>query len=464
MTEILTESFCERCGTRYTFEVARPQTSRIVRVRAFTKGVRNFVLSDDSSFSEAMAEARGEEERAATSLQLDEFHKTFNFCLSCRQYTCGNCWNDIEGRCLSCAPVPETEATVAPAAEAVAVAEAVIEPPAPIEASAWPTIDLPPAPAPVEAAIVEAVEPEAEAPVDATAAPVVETPAEVPLAAAAATPLLAGMEPGESLEDAIAAYEASQLAEAAAAVPEPVVAEAAVGEPVGVEPEPVGAVTAVDLAPDAQPEPVVAEAAVTKAAVTEAAVAEPPVVEAAAAQVGPEVVEAAAAQVEPELVEAAAEPELEPAAAVAAPSAVEPVAVEAEPVSIAPEPAIPAAAVAEPAPPPPATPQPTLESGWLTVAPDDGQAPSWPTTPAWPVPSPRRDVPSTLAGRPLVPQGDSALLWAASAREVMAGSLSGAQQAASSPVAVATPQPCVGCGLPLSASARFCRRCGTRQG
>ena len=108
MTEILTESFCERCGTRYTFETARPRNSRVNRAKTFTKGIRNFVLSDDP-LSVAMADARGEEELAATVLQLDAFHKTFNFCLSCRQYTCGNCWNVEEGRCLSCAPRPEPE-------------------------------------------------------------------------------------------------------------------------------------------------------------------------------------------------------------------------------------------------------------------------------------------------------------------------------------------------------------------
>ena len=51
-----------------------------------------------------MAAARNETDREQTSQQLDAFHKTFNFCMTCRQYTCGNCWNEAEGRCLSCAP------------------------------------------------------------------------------------------------------------------------------------------------------------------------------------------------------------------------------------------------------------------------------------------------------------------------------------------------------------------------
>jgi hypothetical protein len=51
-------------------------------------------------------------------------------------------------------------------------------------------------------------------------------------------------------------------------------------------------------------------------------------------------------------------------------------------------------------------------------------------------------------------------MWAASDREVLAATPSSLQAAA----AASTPQPCVQCGLSLSANARFCRRCGTRQG
>jgi len=104
MSEILTESFCERCGTRYTFESAAPKGARLKGLKVVSRGVRNFVMSDDTSIDEAMAAARNETDREATSQQLDAFHKTFNFCMSCRQYTCGNCWNEVEGRCLSCAP------------------------------------------------------------------------------------------------------------------------------------------------------------------------------------------------------------------------------------------------------------------------------------------------------------------------------------------------------------------------
>ena len=62
MTEILTELFCERCGTRYTFESARPRT-RLKGVKVLSRGLKNFVLSDDTSIDEAMAAARSETDR-----------------------------------------------------------------------------------------------------------------------------------------------------------------------------------------------------------------------------------------------------------------------------------------------------------------------------------------------------------------------------------------------------------------
>src|SRR5207244_9933136 len=51
--------------------------------------------------------ARSEKEQRSTSHALEAFHRTFNFCLNCRQYTCGDCWNAVEGRCLTCAPTPD---------------------------------------------------------------------------------------------------------------------------------------------------------------------------------------------------------------------------------------------------------------------------------------------------------------------------------------------------------------------
>jgi len=114
MPEVLTESFCERCGTRYTFESAVPRVARLKGLRVVSRGLKNFVMSDDTSMDEAFAAARNETDREVTSQQLDAFHKTFNFCMSCRQYTCSNCWNTAEGRCLSCAPLVGDEMLASP--------------------------------------------------------------------------------------------------------------------------------------------------------------------------------------------------------------------------------------------------------------------------------------------------------------------------------------------------------------
>jgi hypothetical protein len=84
--------------------------------------------------------------------------------------------------------------------------------------------------------------------------------------------------------------------------------------------------------------------------------------------------------------------------------------------------------------------------------------PQWPAAPSWRAGATNTDAPATLAGRTLLPQPDSSALWAASAREVLSAPPVDLHAAAP------TPQPCVQCGLSLSPSARFCRRCGTRQG
>ncbi|HXI81929.1 MAG TPA: hypothetical protein VNM34_14070, partial [Verrucomicrobiae bacterium] len=136
MPEILTESFCERCGTRYTFESAAPRkTRRLGQFKTLSKGLKNYVLSDDTSMDEAMAAARSDEEREATSQQLDAFHATFNFCMNCRQYTCANCWNPVEGRCLTCAPNLGAEVLPAPFADTAGFE------PIRMDAEAWPEID-----------------------------------------------------------------------------------------------------------------------------------------------------------------------------------------------------------------------------------------------------------------------------------------------------------------------------------
>jgi hypothetical protein len=98
------------------------------------------------------------------------------------------------------------------------------------------------------------------------------------------------------------------------------------------------------------------------------------------------------------------------------------------------------------------------------VAPDSappGEA--QPTPPAWAIPGSitRRSadaMPSSpWAARVATARPLESPVWAASSRDVLAAGAPGAGGS----VGV---QACVSCGLSLSANARFCRRCGTRQG
>ena len=83
------------------------------------------------------------------------------------------------------------------------------------------------------------------------------------------------------------------------------------------------------------------------------------------------------------------------------------------------------------------------------------QDPSWPTSPQWPsTATPTAGLP--FLNRPAAPEGGLEALWALSNQEVQT------RQAPGKPASAI--QPCVSCGLSLSANARFCRRCGALQG
>ena len=110
MTDILTEAFCERCGTRYTFESVGDRSGPLGAIRRLAPGLRHFGSDPGSLLDETWAVARSEPEQRATTPWLEAFHRTFTFCLSCRQFTCPECWNAVEGRCLTCAPTPDTPA------------------------------------------------------------------------------------------------------------------------------------------------------------------------------------------------------------------------------------------------------------------------------------------------------------------------------------------------------------------
>ena len=150
MTETLTETFCERCGTRYEFS-APTRLNPLRKTRGFIGGLKNYLTTQDA-LGDAMDDAMRTEEGQLATAQLDAFHEAFNFCIDCRQYTCVSCWNDDAGRCRSCVPVAGTDDL----AERLA-ASAVAEPVAGIAEAdmsdedvrrhlgldAWPTSDLP---------------------------------------------------------------------------------------------------------------------------------------------------------------------------------------------------------------------------------------------------------------------------------------------------------------------------------
>jgi hypothetical protein len=96
---------------------------------------------------------------------------------------------------------------------------------------------------------------------------------------------------------------------------------------------------------------------------------------------------------------------------------------------------------------------------------EDGAAPGepHPARPAWASPesATRRAtdaMPSaSWAARVATARPLESPVWAESSRDILAAEPRGA----AGPVGI---QSCVSCGLSLSANARFCRRCGSRQG
>ncbi len=443
MTEILTESFCERCGTRYTFESARPK-ARLKGVRVLSRGLKNFVLSDDTSIDEAMAAARSETDRQATAHQLDAFHKTFNFCMGCRQYTCPNCWNEAEARCLSCAPLalPESplrledleafggtgligESELIGAGPGNGAGEHEHEhehepSPEAVEANAEAAITEP-----VELATAEPFAGEAfleGEPADLGVAAEAETGADeldpADKAAAQTTGLLQRFRPGQSIDDELAAFELERSEAAQDAASTEFEAPASGVDSLAVEAEVPEEVEIAATAGAAETEETT-EAAETAEAATEPAI---------------EVPAAASAEPEPEpLAAAPADVVEQPTWRISAPD---------------PGGAAPLAPSSEPGAPIPLQASPT---------PADASAePQWPARPQWPGGTPAAGLP--FLGRSVVPEGGIEALWAASNQELVTAVTPAGKPAASGI------QPCISCGLSLSATARFCRRCGTLQG
>jgi hypothetical protein len=150
------ESFCERCGTKYAFEQPA-QRARMLKGLGRTLGI----LPDDAA-----------PEAAAAVASRDPFHGVFRFCLECRQYTCPSCWNEAEGFCQGCAPLPESPdmgdlEAVAALEAATHVRDALAEIKLLGTVESWPNADLPePEPELLPELVAEAV----------PGAPVVEAP------------------------------------------------------------------------------------------------------------------------------------------------------------------------------------------------------------------------------------------------------------------------------------------------
>jgi len=340
MSDGLTESFCERCGTRYEFEPPK-KMNPVRRTRGMVSGLRHFIMSQDS-LGDSIGEAMRSEEQALAAGQLEAFHGTFTFCIDCRQYACLKCWNTDAGRCRSCAPVAGQDDLIQRLE--TAVAETAAE-----GAEAWPSAE------PLEAA-----------------APFLATDGEV-------SP----------------AWPAAEIIVPAEPEPEPVVE---------LEPEPV---PIIPVAPE--PEPVVAAAWEDDVAWELMPDQEPAVAETA---------------VEPQPV-VAVEPEPQPVAAIEPPIEL--------PLPEAPELAARRAQLAE------------LGLG------DPGQGP---------VEERPKVVPYRSSGAPARAAERAAARAAAVATEAMWAASSREVAAAASAIGV---RDCAGCGLSLSASARFCRRCGAPQ-
>jgi hypothetical protein len=461
MPETLTESFCERCGTRYEF-AAPARLNTIRKTRGLISGLKNYIMSQDD-LSDAVGDALRSEEESLASRQLDAFHQSFSFCIQCRQYTCTNCWNDSAGRCRTCVPIPGTDDLIDrfeasfhahhPAAAGEGeMGEAALD--GRLGMDAWPSEDLSraatnghvPADWPAEELDGGAeadVEPTlADVDVEPVAAEVEPTLADVDVepVAAEVEPTLADVDVEPEPELVVAEIE-----------PEPVIAAAdtMLPEPTDDLPIPESVVGAISWEADTrfelEPEPVVAEVEVEVEPEPEPVVAE----------VEPEPV-VAEVEVEPEPEPVVAEVELEPEPVVElpAPTPIRPISETILPIP-RPSPPMPADhdRVAASAADDPETAARRAKLELLGLG-DPGEGAVGPERrPVMPYRSSGAAVhPVELSAHQSAQAGGAGgTFWEASAREV-AGAVT--------QIGV---QSCGHCGLSLSASARFCRRCGERQ-
>jgi hypothetical protein len=447
--------------------------------------------------------------------------------MSCRQYTCANCWNEIESRCLSCAPLGSDNLSFPATAEPLARILGQTEPeplaanghlngdtglaapaqPTPPEASAWPTSDrardedpwpgLPALPAvagqPVDEPSVEAVVEASTAGAEAVSDAPEATAAEIAPVEAAPVPEVVAQDDIVD-EDVALAVAAAELARHAAAEAD-TERQRLAAEEAEAERQRLAAEEA--EAEQARQAVAQAEAERQRLAAEEAAQREREVAAAAEAErqrqsADEEAQRARQAAVEAEAlrqrlaVEAELQHEREAAAAADREREAESLAAAAE---LSPPPSAPRDDRVETPTWQIVAPEiaPTPDSGLLDVPPTTlAPQPAIPVRPAatnggvqatngaggavngapappagaseWPSPAntppPQWPMPKTVAPQWPVGQGTSRGanddLWAASSQDVLGKAGSGVQ-------------PCTSCGLPLSATARFCRRCGTQQ-
>jgi ribosomal protein L40E len=493
LADTLTESFCERCGTRYEF-TAPTRLNPLRKTRGLFGGLKNYLTSQDA-LSDAIGDAMRDEEGALASAQLEAFHESFNFCIDCRQYTCVNCWNDDAGRCRSCQPIAGTDdlaERLQASLDAGAPSATLVEEPMlaaddldrRLGTEQWPTSDLPEPAFNGHAALTESW-PVAEAQV----APEIETPGFVGAdgfvyetqaqADAAGASLLQQIEAAAAADDQQAAAEQPAEPDWEAVAAELAIEQAAAEAETAAPPPPLRVVGwDEDAAYEVELEPIAAEVVEPEPVVAEATPEPEPEPEPVAEVVEPEPVVAEV------VAEAAPEPEPEPVAA----DVVEP---EPEPVAadvVEPEPVV-AEATPEPEPEPTPAPRPIAPiSETILHFPEPGAAPAAHAPVEQEPVAAQADSPELAARRaqldllglgdpgegPVEPARPNVLPYrsrgqAATPAELAALAAQGARfwEASAQEVASAVGnvgiQNCGECGLSLSANARFCRRCGTRQ-
>jgi hypothetical protein len=432
-TEALTESFCERCGTRYEF-AAPTELNTMRKTRGLISGLKNYIMSQDA-LGDAVGDAMRSEEEALASHQLEAFHESFNFCINCRQYTCLNCWNDDAGRCRTCVPVAGTDdllerfeasfhaqhPEIAAAATHAEMEQADLNRRLGLES--WPSADLDHAP-------TNGAEPDW---------PQAEMPPSAP------EPMVAEVEPEPEPTMADAAIAAAATDAVSEEYPPLRVVAWEEDAAIALEPEPI---VAAEVVPDEEPEPIVAEAVVAAAIVADGEdEPEPGMPDAITAATMAAMLAAETHEPEPEPVTAEVEPEPEQSA----PEPIRPISETIIPMPQQLPPQVPdadrAAAVADDA----SVAARKAQLDLLGIG-DPGEGAVADRSNVLPY----RSSGASVSAREMTMRTASGLpapgaFWEASAKEV-AGAMSH--------VGV---QACGECGLSLSASARFCRRCGTPQ-